>query len=403
MGSGAERGSAGATRVVLACSGLDHVHRGFESFARECFDALRTEPELEITLVKGSGAVGPGECSIRTLTRDARSARALARAWGREPFRVEQVAFGASLLPLLARRRPDVVYLSEWHTGLVLGAARRASGAGFRLAFCNGASAVGRFAHLDRVQQLTPAALRTVLEHGADPRRHTLLPLGVSIAPGFEPATDAERASLRARLGLPVDRQLVLSVSALNRQKRIDYVIDELARLPHPRPYLILLGHEEPETAALREAARDRLGLGGHTIRMVPRAEVAAFYRASDVFVLASLGESFGRVLVEAMAHGLFCVAHDYEVTSYVLGGHGHLTDLSKPGALANVLRAPRYGDGARAIARHRFAYESFSWDRLTPAYVSFLKSTASGQAAQLAASANSTVSSSSGEAVWMK
>jgi hypothetical protein len=111
------------TRVLLVCSGLDHAHRDCESFARESFAALRDEPRLDLHLVRERPS-RPAERSVPTLRRDAALTRALGRLWGREPFRVEQLAFGASLLPVIVRRRPDVVYLSEWHTSLVLAAYR---------------------------------------------------------------------------------------------------------------------------------------------------------------------------------------------------------------------------------------------------------------------------------------
>ena len=101
------------TRVLLACSGLEHAHRGFESFARECFDTLRDDPRLDLQLVKGSGPTGDRERSVPSLKRDARFARALGRAWRRNPLCVEQLAFAFSLQPEILRRRPDVVYLSE--------------------------------------------------------------------------------------------------------------------------------------------------------------------------------------------------------------------------------------------------------------------------------------------------
>ncbi|MEA2458880.1 MAG: hypothetical protein QOC95_1852, partial [Thermoleophilaceae bacterium] len=66
-------------RVLLACSGLDHAWRGFESFARDCFEELRDDPEVDIELVKGSGAPARRERSVRCLTRDAVPIRAAAR------------------------------------------------------------------------------------------------------------------------------------------------------------------------------------------------------------------------------------------------------------------------------------------------------------------------------------
>lgn len=366
-----------ATRVLLVCSGLEHARRGFESFAREAFEALRTEPDIELTLVKGTGPSGPGERRVRTLTRDAWVAKAWGRAVNREPFRLEQAAFGLSLLPLISRRRPDVIYFSEWHTGLVLAAFRRAARQSFRLILCNGTMAVDRFGHLDRVQQLTPAALQEALVRGDTPSRHVLLPLGFAIDPALTPVTGEQRAALRRRLELPGDGQIILSVAALNRHhKRLDYLIEEVSRLRTPRPFLLLAGEAEAETPGIRALAADRLGRAGHSIRTVNQSEVADLYRASDLFVLASLGEGLPRALIEASGLGLPCLTHDYAVTRFALGPHGQFADFSQPGGLAKRLvdlggRAP---DTAGARERHRFAYENFSWDRLRPRYVELLR-----------------------------
>lgn len=367
--------AAQPTRVLLVCSGLDHASRGFESFARECFVALRDEPGLDLRLIKGSGPPDDRERSVPTLRRDGNIARAFGRIFGNEPFRFEQLAFALSLQPLLISRPPEVVYFSEWHTGIGLSLLRRITRQRFRLVLCNGTSAAEGFKHLDLVQELTPAALETVLERGADPTRQTMLPLGFTIEPSLELPSQEDRQALRRRLNLPVDRPIVLSVAALNRQKRIDYLIEELGRMPEPRPFLLLVGQAEAETADLRAFASRRLGDDGHSVRSVPQPEVSDLYRASDAFVLASLGEAFGRVLIEAMAHGLPCLAYDYAITRFVLGPYGHLADLTQPGALQQLIVTSLAGaeDHRSAHARHRFAYENFSWERLRPRYVQML------------------------------
>ncbi len=115
-------------------------------------------------------------------------------------------------------------------------------------------------------------------------------------------------------------------------------------------------------------------------------------YRASDVFILSSLGESFGRVLWRRAPTGLLCLAHDYEITRFVLGSSRRLADLSKAGALAELINKTRgswHDLGGGAQASHRFAYDSFSWDRLRPRYVELLS-----------AAANSTVSSTERSAI---
>jgi 1,2-diacylglycerol 3-alpha-glucosyltransferase len=368
-----------APTVMLACPGLDHAHRGFETFARECFEALRDREDLAITLVKGSGAGGRGELVVPTLTRQTRLARMLARPWSRPSFIVEHVVFGLALIPVVLRRRPDVVYFSEWHLGRVLAAWRRLSRQSFALVFCNGALAPGGYERFDRVQQLVPGATEYSVARGESPAGQELLPLGVAMESVPRTPSDTDRANLRARLGLPADRQIVLSVGAINRQKRVDYLIEEIASMPERRPYLLLVGQEEAETPAIRRLARERLGAEDHDIRTVPPTSMADHYRASDVFVLASLWESFGRVLVEAQSHGLPCLAHEYPVMSWVLGDEGDTADLQESGRLAAWLAgltAADFSDDVRE-RRHRSAYERFSWTRLADRYVELLRAAA--------------------------
>lgn len=363
-------------RVLLACSGLEHAHRGFESFARECFDVLKDDPLLDLELIKGSGPDRDRERAVRSLKRDGPVARALGRIAGRDPLHFEQLAFAFSLQPTVLRRKPDVIYFSEWYTGVGLDLLRRLNRQDYALVLSNGSMVATGFERFDRVHQHTAPALDYVLARGADPCRHILLPVAFRFSPTLDPPTAEERQTLRNKLDLPTDGDIVISVAALNRHhKRLDYLITELAQMPEPRPYLLLVGQPEEETEGLRRLAHELLGEQGHSFRSVPSAEVTSLLRASDVFVLASLAEGLPRALVEAMAQGLLCVAHDYSVADYALGGHGRQADFTQAGALAGLLKSSSGGDhdAERARERHRFVYESFSWDSLRPRYVDML------------------------------
>jgi len=107
----------------------------------------------------------------------------------------------------------------------------------------------------------------------------------------------------------------------------------------------------------------------------VPPDGMADLYRASDAFVLASLWESFGRVLVEALSHGVPCLAHDDAVMRWVLGDAGETADLTRQGSVArwlNALSTEQLSDAARR-RRHRCAHERFSWATLADRYVEML------------------------------
>jgi glycosyltransferase involved in cell wall biosynthesis len=155
----------------------------------------------------------------------------------------------------------------------------------------------------------------------------------------------------------------------------MDYLIGEISAMGEERPYLVMLGESENETEAVRATAQLLLGSDGFVMRTVPKERMDDYYRAADVFALASLTEAFGLAYVEAMSHGLPCIAHDQEVTRFVLGQDGKLVDLRERGALTSALRrALDEGDTTELRARrHNTMRERFGWPALLPGYVSML------------------------------
>jgi 1,2-diacylglycerol 3-alpha-glucosyltransferase len=368
-------------KVAILCPGLGHVPRGFESFAQECADALRADGRLDVLLVKGAGDAGDGERVARSIRRGSRAAWAWNRLADRtDPYRLEQATFAVGALPLLARERPDVLLLSDYELGRALARLRGLLPGRPRIVFSNGGPHPGPFAHVARVQHVTPVTHGAAIAAGEPAERHALLPYGVRMDAALRPLRAGERAALRRRLGLPANRSVVLSVAALDRRfKRLDVLVEAAAALQGERPHVVLLGQPTAETPALRALARERLGADGHTIRSVPAAAVADYYRAADVFVLPSLREGFGRVLVEASAHGLPCLAHGGPAQRFVLGELDRGLDLRDAPALAAALRdeLSRAPDPDAARRRHAGVRERFAWDRLAPRYAALLQGAA--------------------------
>ena len=81
--------------------------------------------------------------------------------------------------------------------------------------------------------------------------------------------------------------------------------------------------------------------LAGDRVRFlldVPRAQMPNLYRAADIFALCSLYETFGIVLLEAMATGLPIISHDTPSFRNIVGPAGIFPDMMREGALSEAL-----------------------------------------------------------------
>ncbi len=113
---------------------------------------------------------------------------------------------------------------------------------------------------------------------------------------------------IRRRLCLPEDCPLVLHVSRLSEEKRIDVLLDAAARM-QSNAHLALVG-VGPTEIALRSLV-ERLHLDNRVsfLGFVSNADLLALRRASDVYVIPSEAELQSLSTMEAMACGLPVIA----------------------------------------------------------------------------------------------
>jgi glycosyltransferase involved in cell wall biosynthesis len=103
-----------------------------------------------------------------------------------------------------------------------------------------------------------------------------------------------------------------------------------------------------------------------HFRGIVPRAELPAIYSAADVFVFPGRSETFGLVMLEAMACGTPVAAFPVAGPLDVLGdSDGGVLDDDLQAAARAALHVPRERARARALA--------FDWTRVCAEFVSFL------------------------------
>ncbi len=113
--------------------------------------------------------------------------------------------------------------------------------------------------------------------------------------------------NLRARLGLPEERQVVLYAGKFSRRKHPHTLLAAWRKVfpsPGGRPILLFVGDGElaAELAAAAEEDVHFLGFRNQT-------EMPALYALADVFVLAAEREAWGLAINEAMASGTAVIA----------------------------------------------------------------------------------------------
>ncbi len=156
----------------------------------------------------------------------------------------------------------------------------------------------------------------------------------------------------RKRLGLPLDKKLILFASqrVTTENKGMRYLIDACQQLnigdQTPCALVILGGHAEEVVAQLPLEAYP-LGYVNDEKRIVD------VYQAADVFVLPSLSENLPNTIMEAMACGVPCVA-------FKVGGIPEEIDHQRNGYVAAYRDAEDLARGIRWILTEA-DYESLS------------------------------------------
>lgn len=181
--------------------------------------------------------------------------------------------------------------------------------------------------------------------------------LGVS---GFPPA-DFEgtwEKTLAARLPELAGVRFVLSPYNLEPRKNLAALLTAFraVRDRFPDVKLVLFGKAawSAEREAMYDARVAQLSLPPAIVRtgFVTDVELAALYRAAEVFAFPALYEGFGLPLVEAMACGGCVLGRNASAMAEVVGDAGLLVETQDPAALAAGLTRLLGDDAERARLR---------------------------------------------------
>lgn len=362
-------------RIAMMLPGLGRVQRGAETAFLELARSLSRDPDLEITLFGAGNAVPEG---LR-LHQAACPPRERFEGWPRFPGlrnenQFEELAF---ILSLTARRlyRPGdydaVVGCSYPWVNWYLGWTGRSRGPKRIFSTQNGdymaasKAGVARWFDCDGLICINPEQLARNRGRGSHPT--ALIPNGVD-PEEYHPPDGTEPVDPR----IPTDQPVVLMVSALIPDKRIDAGVRGVARVPEA--FLVIAG-DGRDRAAVAALAEQEIPGRYLLLGSIPRSEMPALYRRADVFLHMHRTEPFGIVYLEACATALPIVAPDAPTPRWILGDHAHYADPDDPDTVAEALQRALTDDGAatgRALRKRVMV--DWTWDVQAARYRAFIE-----------------------------
>jgi len=175
---------------------------------------------------------------------------------------------------------------------------------------------------------------------GVDANRLFPCPHSVDVRRFAEPHGELEckAAKWRAELGITSNRRAFLFAGKFDHNKQPIDLIRAVQTIPDPSVLLILVGNGELEAEVKSLAANDL-----ERFRVLPfqnQSRMPLVYRLGDVFVLPSLGETWGLAVNEAMACGRPVVISDRVgcAQDVVDESCGRVFKAGDPHALASAL-----------------------------------------------------------------
>lgn len=132
-----------------------------------------------------------------------------------------------------------------------------------------------------------------------------IMPTGVDL--NIFKKSEEKRQAMRKKLKISSETKVLLSVSRIGKEKNIEFLLKAFKEtLKKKDDVLFLIVGDGPFLEQLKKMAQ-RLKIDKSIIftGRIPSQEVAAFYQVADVFLFASLTDTQGIVLLEALSSGL--------------------------------------------------------------------------------------------------
>ncbi|WP_048685043.1 glycosyltransferase family 4 protein [Lactobacillus gasseri] len=143
-----------------------------------------------------------------------------------------------------------------------------------------------------------------------------IIPTGVDLAA----INENPRRDVRKELGIDSNEKVILTLSRVAAEKKIDQILDVLPTVLESEPNVkFVIAGDGPDVQPLKDQVA-RLSLEDYVIfaGSVEHSDVGNYYRMADLFVSASDTETQGLTYIEALAAGTKCVVYSTDYTEHV-------------------------------------------------------------------------------------
>jgi glycosyltransferase involved in cell wall biosynthesis len=176
---------------------------------------------------------------------------------------------------------------------------------------------------------------------GASPDKVRTIYYGLERTPN-DALRQTQRAAMRAELGVGPDTPVVGMVSRLVEQKGVQYGLEAFARVADNFPDARLVISGDGALRRRLEAEAKTLGIADRVHFLGWRTDALTVFAGLDIFLMPSLWEGFGLVLLEAMSQRLPVIASEVSAIPEVVadGTTGLLAPPRDVNRLAAALRS---------------------------------------------------------------
>lgn len=143
-----------------------------------------------------------------------------------------------------------------------------------------------------------------------------IIPTGVDLTA----INENPRRDVRKELEIDSNEKVILTLSRVAAEKKIDQILDVLPTVLEIEPNVkFVIAGDGPDVQPLKDQVA-RLSLEDYVIfaGSVEHSDVGNYYRMADLFVSASDTETQGLTYIEALAAGTKCVVYSTDYTEHV-------------------------------------------------------------------------------------